>query len=617
MNFVCNKYSNLLNFWKKIEQPAERNTGKASFEQDVKIEEKAKKIMSEQVPAAGKQLEGKNTVGQLKQIFESQREQPLAHKQAPKKIEIPNAFLKDSVLQANVEIKERRSLKAKEKELPEDHLSPEKESLKAIESAIDGLNQKLEENPDAEELKAVRMEYASLANRLAEGNFELPLDSLLCKLIHLEMRINAVEQEALPKILKHQPEQLSTEKELKNYTAAALERPLAELKKQLESSSELKLNDHKGFAKIEKKINEEIKKLSQEIIFFTLDSIQEDLEVLKKFLQGKVVTDVIKLSRVQVNGLTRSYTLFPDGRISVHVKEAELVRVGREIKQGVLGKGGYKKAKFMKNTETGEISVRGVLMLRMDPLQRKKMMDFMEEVKGAENILQLEYVSWKPKPKKAASLFSVKRNGAGAMREAFISKYYPFSGDKLLSLISEKKIPQPVHASIALQIAKGVQTMHQKGWVHRDIKPDNIFIQWDAADPEKAKAVIADFDTVHKNDDRAETGTTLGTPGYIPLEYGIEEEVTDARPADVYALGVSLLEMFISHGPAPWKGNEKDRVQLIYLIAGDRYSEALEDLRKNARTPFEHLILDMCHKHPSERPTIEKVVERLEQIQKD
>lgn len=90
---------------------------------------------------------------------------------------------------------------------------------------------------------------------------------------------------------------------------------------------------------------------------------------------------------------------------------------------------------------------------------------------------------------------------------------------------------------IAKQLVMAVADMHQKDYVHRDIKPDNFFVkglQMKLGDTGLSKS-ISELEPAD--------GRIFGTPGYMPPEVS-RGEATGSKGADAFALGVVLYELF-------------------------------------------------------------------------
>jgi serine/threonine-protein kinase len=93
------------------------------------------------------------------------------------------------------------------------------------------------------------------------------------------------------------------------------------------------------------------------------------------------------------------------------------------------------------------------------------------------------------------------------------------------------------------QIARGLNYAHQRGIIHRDVKPGNVLVDGDWL-------LLSDFGLAKLNEvntDLTEQGTRLGTPLYMSPEQLLAQPI-DHR-TDIYALGVILYKMLTGHIP--------------------------------------------------------------------
>ena len=105
------------------------------------------------------------------------------------------------------------------------------------------------------------------------------------------------------------------------------------------------------------------------------------------------------------------------------------------------------------------------------------------------------------------------------------------------------------HASAILHdVATALEFAHARGVVHRDVKPENIFVE-----DYTGRALLADFGVARWQDADAvltQTGVAIGTPAYMSPEQ-IDGSALDGR-ADLYSLGLVGWEMLT--GRRPWEG---------------------------------------------------------------
>ncbi|MFJ3883531.1 Stk1 family PASTA domain-containing Ser/Thr kinase [Streptomyces sp. NPDC090077] len=117
------------------------------------------------------------------------------------------------------------------------------------------------------------------------------------------------------------------------------------------------------------------------------------------------------------------------------------------------------------------------------------------------------------------------------------------SGCTLRDVLRERGALQPRAALDILEpVLAALGTAHRAGFVHRDMKPENVLIGDDGS------VKVADFGLVRSVDAATHTtGSILGTVSYLAPEQ-IEDGVTDTR-VDVYACGVVLYEMLTGSKP--------------------------------------------------------------------
>lgn len=137
---------------------------------------------------------------------------------------------------------------------------------------------------------------------------------------------------------------------------------------------------------------------------------------------------------------------------------------------------------------------------------------------------------------------------------ALILEYVP--GLNLRQRLDDGLLDIPTAIGIAMQVAEALQTAHDAGIIHRDIKPGNILLEdtgpVDVLGPVMPQVRVTDFGISKAIEqaglDLTQTEDMLGTAKYLAPEQVTSSEI-DAR-SDVFSLGVVLYEMVT--GSIPW-----------------------------------------------------------------
>ena len=142
----------------------------------------------------------------------------------------------------------------------------------------------------------------------------------------------------------------------------------------------------------------------------------------------------------------------------------------------------------------------------------------------------------------------------------------------------------------AIQIAEGLKEAHEKGIIHRDIKPGNLLVT------PKGQVKITDFGLAKLRGQTQLTrdGTALGTVAYMSPEQARGGPL-DHR-TDIWSLGVVLYEM--AAGTRPFGGDHEQAV--IYSILNDK-PEQLITLRPELPRELGRIVHRMLTKSPSSR----------------
>ena len=128
-------------------------------------------------------------------------------------------------------------------------------------------------------------------------------------------------------------------------------------------------------------------------------------------------------------------------------------------------------------------------------------------------------------------------------RHYFVMEFV--KGKSLLAMVREEgRIENPRATQFMLQAANGLAAAHDKGFLHRDVKPANLLVD------ESGRLKIADFGLVLPQEAATRltaTGMLVGTPGYLSPEQCMAQPM-DTR-TDIYSLGVTFYEILSGRMP--------------------------------------------------------------------
>ncbi|MDA1193889.1 MAG: serine/threonine-protein kinase [Planctomycetota bacterium] len=172
-------------------------------------------------------------------------------------------------------------------------------------------------------------------------------------------------------------------------------------------------------------------------------------------------------------------------------------------------------------------------------------------------------------------------------------------GEEVLELIQREERVEPMDAlRIVRQAANGLAAAHALGLVHRDVKPQNLFLLEDGT------VKVVDFGLAAGIDDGTER---VGTPHYMAPE--VCERGAAATASDVYGLGIVLYHLLV--GQPPHVGNDIQGILKAH-IAGEplRPGREVPGLAKDVA----ELVRTLTKRDPLLRPTALAIIDQLDVI---
>lgn len=253
---------------------------------------------------------------------------------------------------------------------------------------------------------------------------------------------------------------------------------------------------------------------------------------------------------------------------------------------GILGSGSGGKVYKARHKRSGKIYALKCIQDKHEPMLMRQIMKEMQILRGAND------------SRFVVQCYGVYERGGEIM---FVLEYMD-AGTLADVLHKQKKISEEYLAEMTRQVLTGLAYLHKKKIVHRDIKPSNLLLN------NKQEVKIADFgvSTVLAHT-MAQCNSFVGTCAYMsPERFNPDGNGGnyDGYSADIWSLGLTLLECFIGRFPCLKPGERPDWPTLMCAIClGDPPSPPPE-----ATPNFRNFIRLCLQKDALRRPTAEQLL---------
>ncbi|EKE41584.1 tyrosine kinase, putative [Entamoeba nuttalli P19] len=195
--------------------------------------------------------------------------------------------------------------------------------------------------------------------------------------------------------------------------------------------------------------------------------------------------------------------------------------------------------------------------------------------------------------------------------KCMVTEYAKYgSVQKMIESKPSNSLSKSIKIKMLLDIARGIEYLHNNGILHRDIKPDNMLItSLDNDIPVNAK--LTDFGSA-RNINSLMTNMTftkgVGTPSFMAPEILKRKKYKTA--ADIYSFAISIYSVMIWENPYPKQEFEYPWVIATFVASGHRRPQ------NNLPDYVYKLICECWCDEPTNRLNIEQTIKQLEIIQK-
>jgi serine/threonine protein kinase len=202
--------------------------------------------------------------------------------------------------------------------------------------------------------------------------------------------------------------------------------------------------------------------------------------------------------------------------------------------------------------------------------------------------------------REARAMAQVKNEHVITIYQVGVDRGVPFLAMEFLEgesldrrLTGENRLPIADTVRISRQTAEGLAAAHERGLIHRDIKPGNLWLV-----KPRGRVVILDFGLARAAEEDScltRTGIILGTPSYMSPEQARSLPL-DPR-SDLFSLGVVLYRLVT--GKLPFTG--PDAFAVLAALALEE-PKAVWEVNPEVPWPLAKLIMQLMAKNPDDRP---------------
>jgi len=188
-------------------------------------------------------------------------------------------------------------------------------------------------------------------------------------------------------------------------------------------------------------------------------------------------------------------------------------------------------------------------------------------------------------------------------------------GGTLQSKLEKDNVPYSVRWQWALELAEGLAYLHDQGILHRDLKAENVLLD------KNGRAKLADLGVAQVDALVQDTEAYVVAKGMHDLHFIAPENFTvegqpdnrriSTKATDIYALGLVFWQI-ASKGQIPRKERELSFEERTYLYEGQQIEK--EQIPDDCPKAFKRLILACWKREPSERPSAQDLIGRLERL---